>query len=85
MEYTKENFIKGSYKGKDLLEATNMSPKASLEFKDIMLSMADDRTLQVLNNNNAEISKSIKEFALFIYGNEERADFFTEKVLIAML
>lgn len=83
MKYTKENILNGSYKGKDLLEASSMPTKASLEFKDIMSEVS--KNLDILNNHPEEITKKIKDFSLFVYGNEERAMFFTEKVLIAML
>ena len=70
-------FLLASFKGKDLLESTDINPKASLEFKDLMENLSKEPYFE----NTEAIRKEISAFAFFIYGDEKRAEFFTDKIM----
>ena len=68
-------FLLASFKGKDLIEATNINPKASLEFKDLM------EKLSLQPDDMEAIRKEIFVFSYFIYADEKRAGYFTNMIM----
>jgi hypothetical protein len=73
-------FLSASFKGKDLLEATGNHSKASLEFKDLMEKLSNEPYAE----NTEAIRKEVFSFAFFIYGEDKRAEFFTDKIMFEL-
>ena len=60
------NLTSISYRGKDLLEATNMPLKASLEFKILIQEIQEMGEISSLEQFNMVISPKLKSFAAIV-------------------
>lgn len=76
------DFSQASWKGKDFLEASGFQGekgKASLEFKTLIQKLQDSYERKEIDLDG--IGLKIYQFAYFIYGDQKRAEYFTNQIM----